>query len=450
MLNGPDPQVFEHTKGAMMHRRTPRFGATVGVLSMALVAAACSGDPDSPDSGSGTGSADEVEAEVTIWNYWDGTNADTFDAMVQEYDEATDGVSLTTATIPNADFLTKLRASATSDTLPTIAIGDLVWVPQIAQIGNLADLSALLPVETISDINPALVSFGSIDGEQVSVPVSANNLAYMYNRSLFEEAGLDPDAPPATWDEVLSTGKTILEKTGKPGYELFTQAGDNGEGLTWNFQVNLWQAGGDFLTEDNSAAGFNTDAGKQALQYWVDLIDAGVSPYTAWGEFEKGSAAAAQEGSWMVGIWAPDPPFDFATAKAPIPSDGTAATNLGGEQAMVFNTDENAAKAAADFLAWFLEPAQVTEWSQTTGMLPVTNTVATGEEYLGWVDRTQPLLRPYVEQMADARARPNTPLYPAISLAFAQQIEMALAGEVTVDEALTNAESAVNAVIAEG
>jgi multiple sugar transport system substrate-binding protein len=52
--------------------------------------------------------------------------------------------------------------------------------------------------------------------------------------------------------------------------------------------------------------------------------------------------------------------------------------------------------------------------------------------------------------MADAHARPNTPLYPAISLAFAQQIEKALTGEVSVDEALANAEKAVNDVIAKG
>lgn len=425
-----------------MHRSTRRLATMAGLLSAALVISACSSDP-----GDGSPGAD---VEVTIWHYWDGTNADTFDAMVAEYDQATDGVTLTTAMTPNADFLTKLRASATSDTLPTIAIGDLVWVPQIAQIGGLADLGTLLPADTMADINPALVSFGSIDGQQVSVPLSANNLAYMYNRTLFEEAGLDPDDPPTTWEEVLSTGVTILERTGKPGYELYTQAGDSGEGLTWNFQVNLWQAGGEFLTEDNGAAAFNTEAGRQALQFWVDLIESGVSPYAAWGEFEKGAAAAAQEGSWMVGIWAPDPPFDFGTAKAPIPSDGVTATNLGGEQAVVFAEDQSVAQAAADFLAWFLAPEQVTAWSQATGMLPVTDTVATSADYLAWVDETQPLLRPYVEQMADAHARPNTPLYPAISLVFAQEIEKALAGEVTVDEALANAESAVNAVIAEG
>lgn len=428
-----------------MHRRTRWFSVAAGLAVGALALAGCS---SGASSGGGTAAGKDVTVE--IWNYWDGANADAFDAMVKTYDEQTDGVTITTATIPNADFLTKLRASASSKTLPTIAIGDLVWVPQINQIGTLADLKGLLPSDVLSDVNPALVSFGSIDDKQVSVPVSANNLAFMYNRTLYTQAGLDPDKPPTTWDEVLSTGKTILEKTGKPGYELFTQAGDSGEGLTWNFQVNLWQAKGEFLTSDNSAAAFNTPAGKKALQYWVDLIQSGVSPYGAWGAFEKGEAAAAQEGSWMVGIWAPDPPFDFGVATVPAPSDGVAATNLGGEQAMVFDNDEASTKAAADFLAWFLQPAQVTAWSEKTGMLPVTTSVATSADYLGWVDKEQPLLRPYVEQMADAHARPNTPLYPAISLAFAQQIEKALAGEVGVDEALANAEKAVNQVIAQG
>lgn len=422
-----------------MHRRTltiAAIGAAAGLLALSGCSAA-------GDDGGGT-------TEVTVWHYWDGTNADTFDAMAEEYNEAHPDVKISTSNVPNADFLTKLRASATSKTLPDIAIGDLVWVPQIEQIGSLADLSDLLPESTIADINPALTSFGTIDGKQVSVPVSANNLAYMYNKTLFEEAGLDPEQPPTTWEELMTAGKAVLDKTGKPGYDLFTQAGDNGEGLTWNFQVNLWQAGGEFLTEDNSAAAFNTPEGAKALQFWVDLIASGVSPYAKWGEFEKGQGGSAQEGSWMVGIWAADPPFDFGVAKAPYPNDGVPATNLGGEQAMVFDNSDAESKAAADFLAWFLEPEQVTSWSETTGMLPVTDSVATSSDYLDWVNTTEPRLLPYVEQMADAHARPNTPLYPKISLAFAQEIETALSGQASVEDALTNAENAVNDVIANG
>ena len=248
----------------------------------------------------------------------------------------------------------------------------------------------------------------------------------------------------------MADAKQILAKTGKPGYDLYTQAGDSGEGVTWNFQVNLWQAGGEFLNADNTAAAFNTPAGKKALQFWVDLITSGASPYGKWGEFEKGKGGSAQEGSWMVGIWAADPPFDFGVAKAPYPSDGKPATNLGGEQAMVFNNSDANAKSSADFLAWFLAADQVTKWSEATGMLPVTNSIAKSSAYLDWVNSTQPRLLPFVEQMADAHARPNTPLYPKISLAFAQQIEKAFAGEASVDDALAAAEKAVNDVIAKG
>lgn len=427
-----------------MFKKLLKVAAAASLVTLGMTACGSNGESTSTE---GTKS---TPTEVSVWHYWDGVNADTFDAMVKEFNESHPNIKVSTTAVPNADYLTKLRASATSDTLPDISIGDLVWVPQIAEMEKSADLSKVLSAELLTDINPALISFGQIGEKQVSVPVSANNLAYMYNRTLFEEAGLNPDAPPATWEELKETGRTILEKTGKPGYDLLTEAGDNGEGLTWNFQVNLWQAGGEFLNQDNSAAAFNTPEGKKAAQFWVDLIKSGVSPYASWGEFEKGQGGSAQEGSWMVGIWAADPPFEFDVAQLPVPEDGKQATNLGGEHAIVFDNSPEKVKAAGEFISWFLEDSQVTKWNQTTGFIPVKTSVAQSDEYRKWIEENEPRLMPYVEQMEFAHARPNTPLYPQISFAFAQEMEKAFAGEVSVDEALANAEKAVNKVIAEG
>lgn len=424
--------------------RTHQRAAIVGTTALILLLTGCSSTPADYSAGGSEG-----KTEVALWHYWDGVNADQLDSLVERFNNTHDDVKVVASNVPNSNFLTKLKTSATSKTLPDIAIGDLVWVPQIAQMGTLSDLSQVVSKDVINDINPALQEFGSIEGKQVSVPVSANNLAYMYNREVFRDAGLDPDNPPATWDELLEQGKKIVEKTGKPGYDLYTEAGDNGEGLTWNFQVSLWQAGGEFLNQDNSAAAFNTPEGLKAAEFWMSLLSSGVSKYAGWGEFEKGNGGAAQEGSWMVGIWAQDPPFDFDVAPLPHPQGGKPVTNLGGEQAMIFENSPETTRAAGEFIEWLLQPEQVLAWSEATGMIPVLQSVAQGDQYRTWVAENEPRLMPYVEQMAYARTRPNTPLYPKISYAFAREMERAFAGEISVSVALANAETAVNNIISQ-
>ena len=426
----------------MLRKTALASSIAIGLLTVAACA------PGSTGSTSATTSAAAAKpVTVTVWHYWDGANADTFQAMADQYSKSHPGVTVKAVNIPSADLITKIQTSAKTDTLPSMAIMDLVSVPQVAQTGKLVDLKPLIDPATMSDIYPALLDFGKDGAKQYAVPVSTNNLGYMYNKDLYKQAGLNPDQPPKTWEELQAQAQQIKDKTGKPGVELFTQAGDSGEGLTWNFQVSLWQAGGDFLSADNKKAAFNTPAGKKALQFWVDLLNKGLAPRTQWGAFEKGTAGGAQEGSWMVGIWASDPPFDFGAATVPYPSDGKPATNMGGERAVVFTSDQATQKASADFLTWFLAPEQVTSWSEKTGMLPVRKAVGDSDAYKKWVSSTQPRLQPFVDQLATAKSRPNTPAYPQVSLAFAKQIEKALAGQVSVDDALKAAETDVNAAL---
>jgi len=395
-----------------------------------------------------TGSADQspAGAALTLWHYWDGNNADTFQAMVKDYESSHAGTTIKLVNVPGSDLLTKLQAAAQSRTLPDVVIGDLVTVPRMAQTGSAVDLKSLIPDDVWSDVYPEMLKFGQQDGKQVSIPVSANTLAWMYNKDTFAKAGIDESNLPTTWEELTDACAAVKDKTGQPAFELFTQPGTDGEGVTWNFQVSLWQAGGEFLNKDNSAAAFNSDAGRKALQFWVDLVTSGCSPLGPWGEFEKGNAGSAQEGSWMVGIWKPQPPFDFGTAQIPHPADGQAATNMGGEQAVVFAQDAAKQHAAADFLTWFDSPEQATSWSEKTGFLPVLKSVADSQDYKDYVAQNLPELQPFVDALPTAHARPATPLYPQVSLAFAKEVEKALNGK-SVDQALADAETAVNQIL---
>jgi multiple sugar transport system substrate-binding protein len=421
--------------------RWTRVAVGVAVAALGVALAACnSSGPTSSASAKGP-------VQVTIWHYWDGNNADTFDALATQYESGHQGTTLKIVNVPGADLLTKLQAAAQSRTLPDVVIGDLVTVPRMAKTGRAVDLKGLIPDSTWSDIYPEMLKFGQQDGKQVSIPVSANTLAWMYNKTDFAKAGISK--PPATWDELKQDCTKVRAATGKPAFELFTQPGTDGEGVTWNFQVALWQAGGQFLSDDNTKAAFNSDAGKQALQYWVDLVKSKCSPLAPWGEFEKGKAGSAQEGSWMAGIWKPKPPFSFGVAQIPHPASGTPATNMGGEQAVVFASDAAKQKVAAGFLTWFVDPAQNTQWSEKTGFLPVRKSVADSSEYKGFVTNSLPELQPFVDALPTAKARPATPLYPQVSLAFAKQVEQALHGK-SVDAALADAESQVNSILASG
>lgn len=413
--------------------------------------AAASAPASGPGSAAGsTAAAPAPAAELTVWHYWDGNNGDTFSALVDAYQKSHPGQTIRVVTVPNAELLTKVQTAAQSRTLPDIVIGDLVWVPRLTATGKAVDLTSLVPAATWADIYPEMLSFGKKDGGQYSIPVSSNDLAMIYNVDLLKQAGLDPQKLPTTWEELKTAAATITAKTGKPGTELFTQPGDNGEGVTWNFQVNLWQAGGEFLNKDNTKAAFNSDAGRKALQYWVDLVNAKSSPLGPWGAFEKGAAASAQEGSWMVGFWTADQPFDFAVGPIPHPADGKPATNMGGEQAVVFSADQAKQQAAAQFLTWFTDPAQNASWSEKTGFLPVRRSVAEAADYLAFVQKNTPKLKPYIDALPTAKARPATAVYPKVSLAFAKEIEQALHGTKSVEQALTDAEKTVNSILQNG
>src|SRR4051812_40831247 len=77
--------------------------------------------------------------------------------------------------------------------------------------------------------NPVLLEgVTDADGRIFGFPRQAYAMGLHYNRTLFEEAGLDPDNPPTTWDEVRAAAKTISEKTGKAGFMEMTQNNTGG------------------------------------------------------------------------------------------------------------------------------------------------------------------------------------------------------------------------------
>lgn len=389
----------------------------------------------------------QEQLQLTFWNYWDGNNGEAVQALIDRYNEEHPEVYIENTFIGWGELLPKLQIAIAGGATPDMAAADMAWMPLLANSGNLLPLSDMIAASTepMDDFYPALVDVNTYDGVQFGLPVSTNNLELFINTDLFEAAGLDSATPPTTWDELKDAAVACANPDeGIVGMELFTQPG---EGLTWQFQVYLWQAGGEFLTEDLSAAAFNSEAGIAALEYWLDLIDSGAYSLSSWGLFGQGQSCMVMDGTWMVGIWADTAPFEWTTAPMPYAADGGPATNMGGEHMFIMADDEARQQAAWDFMVWFTSAEVQKEWDMLTGFMPVRDAVASDEAYQTWIQETEPRLQPFVNMQQYAHNRPPVEVYPELSDVFSGMLEQALYGQMSAEEALAAAEVAVNALL---
>ncbi|GHH43060.1 ABC transporter substrate-binding protein [Streptomyces candidus] len=143
-------------------------------------------------------------------------------------------------------------------------------------VTNYADVIAKKQAKDITGETGLVKNFGDIkqdvrdmvtkDGKVYGVPNVSYSVGLVYNRKLFTQAGLDPDSPPRTWDEVRAAAKKIAGLG--PGYVGYGEYGGGNVG-GWHFAQALFSRGGE-MTADGKAA-FNSPEGKAVLQTLHDM-----------------------------------------------------------------------------------------------------------------------------------------------------------------------------------
>jgi ABC-type glycerol-3-phosphate transport system substrate-binding protein len=250
-----------------------RKGVAVAVaitLAMGLVAG-CSGDDDSDDAAAGGGSGDE-KVTISVSNLPPETEEATRDAFlerVQEFEDANPNITVE----PNewewdaATFTTQLAGG----TLPTTFEFPFTDGQALIARGQLADITAEFgDLPYAEDFNPSVLQVVQDGDDNVfGIPSTAYGMGLHYNRKMFEEAGLDPDEPPTSWDEVREDAKAIAEATGQAGYAEMTQ--DNTGG--WVLTTLTYALGGRIQDGegDDVTASVDNDATKKALQLLHDM-----------------------------------------------------------------------------------------------------------------------------------------------------------------------------------
>jgi arabinogalactan oligomer/maltooligosaccharide transport system substrate-binding protein len=201
-------------------RRLKTGTAGIAVAALALTLAACGSDSDSDsntDSDSDSSSPGDLTAELTWWDTSDATNeAPAYDDLIAKFNEEYPNVTVKHETVPFDQTQNKFKTAAESGSgAPDILRAEVAWTPEFASLGYLYNLDGTAALENNFLETP--LSSNVYDGKTYGVPQVTDTLGLMYNKALFEKAGLDPETPPATWDEVREAAKALKSKAGVDG-----------------------------------------------------------------------------------------------------------------------------------------------------------------------------------------------------------------------------------------
>ncbi|MEU0618644.1 sugar ABC transporter substrate-binding protein [Streptomyces albogriseolus] len=139
----------------------------------------------------------------------------------------------------------------------------------VVDIGQAADLTPYVKeLRSYGTVQQQLRDIYTVDGKIYGIPRTGYSMGLIYNRALFEKAGLDPDRPPATWDEVRTAAKKIAALgDGVVGYADYSAQNQGG----WHFTAELYSQGGDVVSADGKKATVDTPEGRAVLRTLHDM-----------------------------------------------------------------------------------------------------------------------------------------------------------------------------------
>ncbi|MBT2416513.1 sugar ABC transporter substrate-binding protein [Streptomyces sp. ISL-22] len=139
----------------------------------------------------------------------------------------------------------------------------------VVDIDQAADLTPYIEeLESYGTIQQQLRDIYTVDGKVYGIPRTGYSMGLIYNKRLFTEAGLDPDKPPATWQELRAAAKKIASLgDGIVGYADYSAQNQGG----WHFTAELYSQGGDVVSADGGKATIDTPEGRAVLQNLHDM-----------------------------------------------------------------------------------------------------------------------------------------------------------------------------------
>jgi multiple sugar transport system substrate-binding protein len=377
------------------------------------------------------------------------------DAAVNAFNATGAGFKVKAVFEGNSDFmLQKVLTGVAAGKYPDVVYLYGSWMANIAKSPKLAtldDLIASSPGIDWNDFFPAEREAATVNGKIVGIPALVDNLALVYNKQLFDQAGVAYPTADWTWTDFRAAAQKLTNASTKQFGWAYVN--DGSEDTVWRFWALLWQAGGDILTADNTKAAFNSAAGLKAMLLLRDMAVTDKSVYLDSGNgnylnlFNSGKIAMLWTGPWDIATINKDVAFGVQI----LPADMSHATISGPDNWVILDNGAQNVQDAFTFMTWFTSPKVHLQYCIATSTLPLRTSETKLPEYRSVYLKKYPSMDVYVKNMDNAtKARPNVASYPEISAAIGQAVQAVLLGKAEPQAALSSAEQQINSILATG
>jgi arabinogalactan oligomer/maltooligosaccharide transport system substrate-binding protein len=399
------------------------------VTALTLGAAACGGGSGG-NGGDGSKAAKDpgsVSGTVTWWDTSNEAEGPAYEKLVQDFSAKYPKIKVKRVPVSFDAAEQKFKTAAQSGKgAPDVMRTDVGWTAGFANLGYLQPLDGTAALEGADDFLPGPMSTATYKGQTVGVPQVTDTLGLLYNKELFEKAGIEK--PPATWDEFIETAKTIKKETGVAGTQL------NPEGY---FSLPfIYGEGGDMLDVKGKKITVTSPEAVKGVETALEMVKSGVSlkPATTDGyvnmqtAFKDGKVAMVVNGPWSTAEDYTGKAFkdkdNLGIAPVPAGSTGKGAAPIGGHNYTIYRGTKNL--DAALLFVKFMTSVKSQEYTATElGTLPTRKSAYTDEV------TADPVKKAFQDALTTSKARPAIPGVGDLFVAFDQHYVKILRGQAT-------------------
>ncbi|MBE3596973.1 MAG: ABC transporter substrate-binding protein [Hydrogenibacillus sp.] len=391
--------------------------------------------------------------EVVWWHAMSGPLGKAVDALVEEFNKTHSDIQVKAVYQGSYDEeLTKLKSALGTKNAPTLV--------QVYEIGSrfMIDSGAVEPIQTwidkdgfdASDFEENILGYYTFDGKLYSMPFNTSNPILYYNKNMFREAGLDPEKPPQTFEELREAAKK-LTKNGKHGASFAIYG--------WFMEQFFANQGALLVNNGNGRDGLatesllNGEAGVKTLTWWKGMIDDGSmlnlgrKTSDTQQAFGSGQVAMTLDSTAALRgiVSGVGDKFEVGTGFLPRPADAKdGGVIVGGASLwMLKDKPEEEKRAAWEFIKFVVSPKMQALWHVNTGYFPVTKK-AYDEPNVKENMEKFPQFKTAVDQLHATKLNRATQgavmgVFPEARQITERAMEEALGGKKSIQEALDQA-----------